>query len=91
MSKSGRDPRRTHIPNFFESVTDVIQNDEERKNIIMSIYGSETENSDDNSIDPILEKLYQNAKNNASKKSKYGNRHDATIKNFAASLYCLTK
>ena len=64
MSKSGRDPRQTHIPHFFESVTDVIQNDEERKNIIISIYRNETENLNDDCIAPILKKLYENVKNN---------------------------
>ena len=45
--------------------------------------------SNDDFVASIMKKLYENAKNNASKKSKYGIRHDSIIKNFAASLYCL--
>ena len=88
MIKAGRDPSQTHIPDFFEGITEVIKNDEETKKIITSIYGNE-ENSSDSCIAPILKKLYENVKKNALKKSNYGNRHDATTKNFAASLYCL--
>ena len=42
-----------------------------------------------NSVAPILQRLYENATTNASKKSKNSNRHDVVIKKFACALYCL--
>ena len=47
------------------------------------------QDSSEGCIAPLLKKLYENAKNNANAKSKFANRHENTIMNFAVSLYCL--
>ena len=40
-------------------------------------------------VAPIMQRLYENAMMNASKKTKNSNRHDVVIKKFASCLYCL--
>ena len=53
----------------------------------MNVCGNE--DSSEGCVAPLLRKLYENALKNANATSKFANRHDQTIMNFAASLYCL--
>ena len=41
------------------------------------------------SVAPIMELLFENAKKNNACLSKHANRHDTTVKKFASSLFCL--
>ena len=41
------------------------------------------------SVAPIMELLFENAKKNNACLSKHANRQDTTVKKFASSLFCL--
>ena len=86
LSKAGREKTQTHIPEFFESVTKVMEDNDVTRTAIMNVCGNDKNKG---CVAPILKKLYDNVVQNANAKSKFANRHDETITNFAASLYCL--
>ena len=85
--KAPNSPSQTSITDFFDTVAEVIQYDEETSNQIINICGNEEDST--GSVLPILQKLYQNAQRNVSNISQHANKYNSTVKTFAAALYGL--
>ncbi len=85
LRKAANLPGQTRLKNYFETLADLIDNNENTRIPINSIIGADKTSS----VKPILRKMLENAEQNGSKKSAKGFRHDDVIRKFASSLYCL--
>lgn len=81
--KSGQ----TSITTFFDfkMLCQSIENDIDMRERINDFCGKAKESS----VAPLLQRLFDNARNNGCAGSKHANRHDLIIKQFAAALVIL--
>ena len=75
------------IPDFFD--VDVISSFMEENIAMRQTFNLSCGREEGANVKPLLRRLFQNAEKNNEDRSKYGYRHDHTIKNFAAALRCI--
>ena len=81
--KSGRTSMKiTDFYTYVDEISHVVNRTDELRTEINSNIGNEIEDT----VAPLLRKLYEKALKNAS--NSRGNRHNETIVKFAAALYC---
>ena len=74
--KSARSPTQTCISDYFHvEISEAINNEEMTRTEVNKVCGNEKTQS----VAPIMELLFENAKKNSACLSKHANRHDTTV------------